>query len=324
MAFNFQPGADILLSADGAQKLKEVLEQHVALLHYDGIQDIEDGVEGRKGFKLVYRDITRNHIVPGVMSTIARELGSEDMNTIIKNGGIQRKRGTSSVHHGNLVHRHIYHQIECIQSSRKCTCDVRTKGQNKFAASAIRFLKNKGWRPVCSELALFSPEFDLATRIDILCATMQREYVLVSIKTGYSGLDKEKARFKFRKPLDSLDDTQRIRHQLQLLIEKLILERNYQMPILRCGVLYVNSDPKDDDRLMWRTPESYHIPDIVQSQIWTALSGQILKDNPPIVRSGYWALKNTEGTHNMLTHSDLHMGDGPSEHTLDSMIVDGT
>ncbi len=310
---------------DGQQApgLRAMYDQHMVIVQRGGVREVRDSVDGKKGFVVTNVDPSKNKTVSGATRLIATVFGSEDMNAILKQTRSSRKRSASSAQQGTLVHRHVHHMVEC---SAGCKCDVQTRGENKFAKRALMFMRGKGWIPLYSELAVYTPEFDIATRVDILCADAEENLVLVSLKTGYHGIEYEKNRFRFKPPFGNLWDTQRNRHQMQLLLEQTMLEHTYQMEIVEQGVLYVNSDPTGANMAIFRTPRQLHINVAdTKDKLWNALCeradwGKSAERSHAQIRSRYWSSAST---------STPQLGDsgsfgGPTEHSLDGMIIDGT
>jgi hypothetical protein len=280
----------------------------------NGMRAVRARKDGKRGFEVVFKDAGKSKTVRGVVSAISQRFGSDQMNAILA-----RRRGTkklsargssSSIATGLLVHRHLHHMVECTKGA--CKCDVKTKGRNVCAEMVVRWLKQKGWIPFMSEQGVYCEDLMRATQFDLLCVTSEMELILVSLKTGYPNIAKEEKRFKMQAPLDYLDDTQLVRHQLQVILEREMLQRAYGLRTDHVGVLYVNNDDKDL-RIEFYSPRSAHLPlsEQIGREMWDALT---VRDPRPVVRSQYWRTDSTS--------SVAEIG-GPSEHTLDRMIVDG-
>lgn len=256
----------------------KLFNDHIKLMQKDGLQEVRWRT-GNSGFELIYEKDNLTTIVGGVTKLIPRVFGNEDMNAIIDGGFlVGNERGQSSRALGSLVHNHVFHMVECGSGTgSNCKCgrkkSIQLDDMNVYAKSVIRFIKQKGWAPLRSELGIYSPDLNVATQVDLLCMNEDLQYILISLKTGYSKFIKENETFKFRAPLDDVWDTRKNRHQLQLLIEKLILERNYKIEISQCAVMYVNSDPKNPEQIIYRTPGASHLPmSDIEDRIWNALS----------------------------------------------------
>jgi len=96
--------------------------------------------------------------------------------------------------------------------------------------------------PIASEFFLWDPSLKMATRVDLLCLTSHMTYVLVSLKTGRHGRDANPGNTSkfFQAPLDRLQDSIQHRHILQLLLEVMILTKQYAVPLSDAFILYVH------------------------------------------------------------------------------------
>lgn len=320
---NFGGESPPLLSSDFAL----VLNEQLFFAHKGGVRAISDGKGGKKGFLIEYKDPTCNKIVPGITTTIKQRFGNPDMNIVLT----ESKRGsTSSIQLGNLIHRHIFHLVECarLPANDRCSCSPNPHNNiNKFARTAMNFFKRKGWTPLRSELGIYSPRMNVATRVDVLCINTKFEFVLISIKTGYTGIDKEKpinTNWRFKPPLNMLEDTAGRRHQLQLLMEKIILEEEYGVTISECGVLYVNSIANKPDEVIFRTPHSSHISseaiDALYNYYRSNCDEKIGGDS--VTRSVYWPppLALSASQSNSLSENNSNQ---ISEYSLDMMLTHG-
>lgn len=242
--------------------------------------------DGKPGFELVYENEKHNRIVRGITSVIPPVFGNDDMNAIIT--ASQNKRNESNLSSrkmGSLVHNHVFHMVECAHGTCKCgrSRSIQLKDMNIFSKLILRVVKEKGWAPLRSELGIYSPEMNLATQIDLLCMNEELQFILVSIKTGYAQYAKENKTFTFKSPLEDIWDTRKNRHQLQLLIEKLILERNYKITISHAEVIYVNSDPKNPERVIFQNPGTNHFPPDTEKRIWSALCNYDFTEIPAFI-----------------------------------------
>lgn len=132
--------------------------------------------------------------------------------------------GPSCVSRGLLVHRHMFHYVECITFGAPCECAARFRKLETATAGVaalVRHLRAIGLAPVASEVALVAPAWDLATRADLVCTDADGELVLVSIKTGAG--DAGKTDRRLRAPFEHIVDSGHARHQLQLLAEYVLM-----------------------------------------------------------------------------------------------------
>lgn len=290
------------------------IEQQMKIAPMNGVRTVRARRDGKRGFEVLFQDAGKTKPVRGVINAISQRFGSEQMNAILasKRGAkvASRCKSSSSIGAGLLVHRHLHHIVECKKGS--CDCDVKTKGRNLSAEMVVRWLNSKGWKPCMSERGVYCEDLMLATQFDLLCVTDDLQLVLVSIKTGYPNIAQEEKRFRLQHPLDYLDDTQLVRHQLQVILEREMLQRAFSLHIDQLGVLYVNYSDKELV-IEFYSPQSAHLPlsEQIGHQMWDALT---LRDPKPVVRSEYWRTAS---------HSNSETVGGPSEHTLDRLLVEG-
>lgn len=256
--------------------LVESFNVHMRLNIPKGIKEVR-WREGNRGFDLIAVNETFSRIARGVTRTIDRVFGNDDVNEILN---LKRAKGrfdaaaTSSKAMGTLIHAHITHLVEC---KDVCKCNrlrlIASKDKtNKYARAAIRVLEERRYYPLRSEVAIYSPEMDIATQVDLICLTDELKYVLISIKTGYSRYMNESEKFFFKHPIDDVYDTQKNRHQLQVLIEKMILERTYHITIAKTEVMYIRSDSDAIDMISFLNSAKLHFPDDIEDRIWSGLT----------------------------------------------------
>lgn len=195
------------------------------------------------------------------------------------------QRGTSSRSIGTLIHRHVYHQVECDRAG-KCDCSVRTPDNpNTQARRLLQVIQDKGWVPVRSELAVSSPTISVATRVDLICLNPATgRLVLVSWKTGYMDIEAQMQRSsssgdqkqRMLSPLHGIEETHRQKNQVQLLCEYLILVKEYNLDIECALVVYIRCNKKDANRVIideaeswwWKRPET-------RTAVWNALQDDV-------------------------------------------------
>jgi hypothetical protein len=151
---------------------------------------------------------------------------------------------------------------------------------NPQAARLLQVIKDKGWVPVRSELAVVSHTIGVATRVDLVCLDPTTDrFVLVSWKTGYknaptqmssAGASESDARMK--PPLAHVPDNERERNQAQLLCEYLILTRDYGMDVSRALIVYIRFDDDDPNRVAIDTAAGWwwNKPDVCNA-VWDHL-----------------------------------------------------
>lgn len=307
-------GAFDELPAVRPEKIKHCVEQQMKIAPVNGLRAVRRRTDGKRGFEVVFRDAGKTKTVRGVVNAISQRFGSEQMNAILARRRLAKpvsKCGSSSsIREGLLVHRHVHHMVECKKNA--CKCDVKTKGRNGSAEMVMRWLTQTGWKPFMSERGVYCEDLTLATQFDLLCITSTQDLVLVSLKTGYPNVASEARRFTLQSPLDDLHDTQMVRHQLQVILEREMLWRAYGLRIEKVGVLYVNASDKELT-IEFYSPQKAGLLlwEQIGREMWGALT---LHDPRPVVRSEYWGTDSTSNS--------LALG-GPSEHTLDRMIVEG-
>lgn len=152
--------------------------------------------------------------------------------------------GPSTVTQGLRVHMHVYHIVECLTFLSVCKCRARFKRPSqatKGARAVMERLKLLGLSPVASELLLLAPAWNVATRADLVCVNSVGEFVLVSLKTG-AGSTKTSGRM-LRGPagMNVVADTQRARHQVQLLAEHVMLIEA-GVNVVQAQIMYVKTD----------------------------------------------------------------------------------
>lgn len=132
---------------------------------------------------------------------------------------------TSSVGNGTLIHRHVHHQVSCLDKNGGiCDCGIKTpnKRVNKMARIMLDYMQKHSLTPTESEFTVFNDDVKVATNIDIVCKRLESGgrdggVCIISIKTGY-----ETKRMKVPKMLgrfDKLDATHENVHSAQACFE---------------------------------------------------------------------------------------------------------
>jgi len=210
---------------------------------------------------------------------------------------------------GRRIHQLVYHRTECCTigrfqensvvssdmmlassgSSEECCCHrslfEKEWGSNEINAVDVflRLLREEmNLVPIFSELLIWSPELNLATKIDLLCVDEFAHFVLVSLKTGRYGKPETpgETEFHFRKPMSNIRDSIKNRHDIQLLIELLILVDVYKLPISDAFVVYLG-DEKDSRHTIRRPIELARTIGISSNELLRLVKETL--NNPPIV-----------------------------------------
>jgi len=169
----------------------------------------------------------------------------------------RKTRLGSSVGLGARVHRQVEHWVNC-QRDGTCTCaQQRVHGSpyrsiaapHVLAQRALEALRSRHLVPVRAEIPLLCESAMRGTKLDLLCARDSDSLVLVSLKTGTPKTALTGQRL--RPPFQHLEDTETNVHMLQLLYEKLLLERDHGTPVADALVLYLLPG-KDGPGYHWR------------------------------------------------------------------------
>lgn len=152
------------------------------------------------------------------------------------------KSRRSSKLKGTMIHRHIYHMIHCIT---KCDCHpVKTRKLNKIAVDAVSTLKRYGITLLDAEVSIYSKLLNSATSLDIIGYIKKNDIntpIIISIKTGYNNiLFKDKTIANMDKPLTFIENNPYNHHQLQALLERYILKKEYNFIVDDFYVFYVD------------------------------------------------------------------------------------
>ena len=253
----------------------DVFDTHMMLSHGGGVEWIADSAK-RGGYLVKYSGQSEPVQFAGVCSTLKWHLLGE-------NGAYQRliiRHGlaSSSKSLGTLIHRHVYHAVECTRANR-CDCPVKTPDTiNTDAHRLLCIIKDKGWIPIHSELAIVSHTIMVATRVDLVCWDPSTErFVLVSWKTGYSNVatqmtSVDETTRHMKPPLDAIASNARECNQAQLMLEYLILTKEYQLDIGCALVIYARCGRESPDEIVIDKAASWwwNRPD-VRDSVWEHL-----------------------------------------------------
>jgi hypothetical protein len=176
-------------------------------------------------------------------------------------GTFKRKCKTFGSKHGTKVHQQIQTFVKQFVKGKKITF------RRSLDACTIRILKlllTKGWIPVASELMVYDEELKIATAIDLIVleVTTQKMF-FIELKTGYENeeygihpTDKGMS-----KPLNKIANCPQNRHQLQLLMTLLIVQRGHKFK--PDGAFILRSCSKQEMAVLigmaqWTTDPSIH------------------------------------------------------------------
>jgi hypothetical protein len=261
----------------------DMFDMHIQLCHGKGAMHIDDAQNGQSGFTVQYFDRSDPVRFPGLCWTIKRVFCARD-EWISGNKGKQKGAGTSTKMTGLRIHRHVFHQVECMRSG-DCTCIPRTPNTaNPQASRLLQVVKDKGWIPVRAELGIVSHTIGVATRVDLVCFDPDPQverFVLVSWKTGYKNIVTQMTgpsssngpnESMMKAPLDTVPDNERSRNQLQLLCEYLILTKEYSLDLAQALIVYIRVSEEDENRVIIDTaaPWWWNKPDLCNA-VWDHL-----------------------------------------------------
>lgn len=140
-------------------------------------------------------------------------------------------RGAGGASHGSTVHRQVELLIRMMTSdtyNAELVCD--------FDPCVFRLLNAclaEGWLPVESEFKLWDGLLGIGSAIDLVCIDVDRHrIVLVELKNGYddaryAAIDE---RDRMCAPFADIPASPYFRHTFQVLLYKLMLVRNYELP----------------------------------------------------------------------------------------------
>jgi hypothetical protein len=123
---------------------------------------------------------------------------------------------------------------------------------NEYTAKTLQHLRDHGLQPFAAQFIVFDEHVRLATALDILCVDLAcndyaKNIVNVQLKTGFdrnydaaSGVFRSP--FVADSPLTRMVDSHRNKHQLQALVEHLLLSRNYGIVVKETRVLVIAED----------------------------------------------------------------------------------
>ena len=171
---------------------------------------------------------------------------------------IRNKKGVSSKQTGTRVHRQIYHMIECVKKRKgECICvGVKTSANrlHRWTQQALDQFSTLEIEPDACEIPIMCLHANKCTAIDVI-GTMCRgkpseKSVHISIKTGYQkDYDTNSQSSRMREPLGKVLSSPQNHNLLQLLIEKMILEKEYQIIFDEYIIIYLGHYDFDKPRV---------------------------------------------------------------------------
>ncbi len=104
----------------------------------------------------------------------------------------------------------------------------------------ISFCKLKNWTPICSEYAIWSPRWNIATSVDLIVEdNSDNSMILIELKTGYEGEEYDVCPTDsyMLSPLDMFPNCPLYQHQVQVMAMLIILYKDYDIKMKRCVIL---------------------------------------------------------------------------------------
>ncbi len=127
---------------------------------------------------------------------------------------------------------------------------IMPQTMHKYTIKTLQYLKDHQLQPFAAELIVFDERIEIATPIDIACvdlacADMGKNIVMIELKTGFDN-NYDAAGGFFHSPfaadsaLLATTDSHRNKHQLQALVEHLIVAKNYTAAVRETRVLVIS------------------------------------------------------------------------------------
>jgi hypothetical protein len=187
---------------------------------------------------------------------------------------VGRKEGESGIKKGIMVHRQLYHMIECIKRN-ECRCDTKTSPNrlNIMTKNAFTKFEEIHFTPIASEVPVVCSDWGLGTRLDIVGylwhGTKKQTSCIVSIKTGYNiGKNTQRHEQTLEVPYSSVKSTPSNHNQLQALAEHTLVKLYYEISFRRYIILYLH---KDYDKVEVHEPASWWGDNSVKRRFYDAL-----------------------------------------------------
>lgn len=165
--------------------------------------------------------------------------------------GVKRRRnGRSSRKNGTMVHRQLYHMIECMRRKKGlCDCKIKTnpKRLNKYTNQALSKMTELGITPKASEVHILNKLASRCTSLDIIGTRWGKRSVIISIKTGYAcGYEKNLTNQCMKLPLEEIPCTEQNQNLLQSMLETITLEKEYKLKFDDYILIYLGQGPKGE------------------------------------------------------------------------------
>lgn len=146
--------------------------------------------------------------------------------------------------HGIQVHKEIETFTNIVANeSNMDKCVEQIKDPDPCTLKFIYYFMENGWKPVISEYKVWDYDNAIATSIDVILLDIKTwELIIVELKTGYDGESYSSIPTdeKLKKPFEELKMCPKTKHQMQLLFQKMILDKVYKTKVNRCYVLRVS------------------------------------------------------------------------------------
>jgi len=116
---------------------------------------------------------------------------------------VKKRSGTSSKKIGDMVHRQLFHAIECVKNGRECTCLIKTSMSrlHRFTKQAITKLKELQIEITNAEVPILCRGANVCTHLDMIGRRKCGNNVIISTKTGYATtFDQNPLKQRMKKP----------------------------------------------------------------------------------------------------------------------------
>ena len=131
----------------------------------------------------------RGRVVPGLLQPLKRALWPSYQYDTANNRSSSRfakrdrslRRPSDGFRRGSRVHK----QIELFTNFGAAAIKRKGRGLDEYTRKFLIALKAYKWRPIVSELSLYDPTINVATKADLLCLDQKDRVILVEAKTGY-------------------------------------------------------------------------------------------------------------------------------------------
>jgi hypothetical protein len=169
----------------------------------------------------------------GLTSTLASVFHPAPLN--LSTGG-QRTGGAAR---GSQVDREIH---DLVVNNK-----IPESGFQPFTVKTLDYLRRNKLQPFATQVPVYSEELGLATTLDILALDPEGKIVHIQLKTMGSK-NYRTPRGRLMSPycegskIASIVDCHYTRHQLQLLVERLIVQKGYGFPITKSRLVVITED----------------------------------------------------------------------------------